>query len=541
MKKINLIGLLMVCFTICSCNNQTSNTVDSSRKQIYVGLYNGGWGEDWFDEVVKRFESKYKEYQVIKVPKKDDYQYSALSNTINTASDVNDLYITECAYDAYRMNNHLLDITDCVTKDMADLNEPGQTIESKMEDEYRDFYKTSDNKYYAVPFGSSVWALNYDYDLFEEESLFISSYNKEDGTITWTDGKEGSPKKQAGRDGVLDTYDDGTPVTIYEFQRLLNKMRQKNITPFIWSNVSGYAMNMLLSLWADSEGKDNFNIISELSGTFTGYDNKEHTITTNNGYDINYMKGKKNALTFANEIISNKANYFTGSGSTEEGFTVAQQDYVLSKKQGKRIAFIIEGGHWYNEAKPFIDDSNNKYYAKDYPNGRRFSVMPFPSFTDDVSTTATYLESSHQFACFINRKSKEPEGAKLFIRYLCSDEMLKLTTSMNGLHRNYKYTLSENELAKLPFYYQRINELQQSKNVDIVSTRFKNKFWSLNVGMVPMYWVYEGSYINNNGKTASLGNPFDDLKNGIDKGLTVEKYLEGTKEARKTKFESYGA
>ena len=511
--------------------------IDKSKTQLYVGVYKGGWGTEWLDDAKARFEAEYTDYQIIITPLKDEYEYSQLKNTI--ATDFNDMYITACAYYNYIKDDQILEITDAVTKDMADLGEAGKTVESKMEQTHRDFYKTADDKYYAVPFGSSVWGLNYDVDLFEESELFIASSDGSGTGITWTSGKQGAPAKSAGRDGEVGTYDDGCPVTWADFQALLRRMASRNITPFIWSN-SGYKQQTLLSLWADSEGAENFEKIKTLSGTFTDYQGTERTLSVEKGYEINLMQGKYNALQFAQFISAN--GYFENNSGTF-GFTETQDAFIDSKHkatlgQGNRIAFIIEGGHWYNENKPYIEQTNQQLYKDEYgQSGRRFSMMPFPSFGDTVNETATYLESSHEFSMFVNAQTDNADLAKLFIRFLCTDESLRKTTVLSGLHRNFEYTLSQQELAQMPYYYQELYRLQSSDKVDIVSARQNNDFYIKNQNLASIVgWVFQGSFTNNRGTKTSLTEPFDDFRYYTKEGLTVDKYMQGSYEYYKSQW-----
>ena len=516
-------------------------TVDKDKTQLYVGLYAGGWGSDWLYKAKEGFEKMYDKYEIVITPKKDDYEYTNLKNSIR--NDPNDMYITACSYYNYLQDQTILDITDCVTSDMADVGESGVTIESKLGDESKAFYKLSDGKYYAVPFGSSIWGLNYDVDLFEESQLFISESDGSGKNIVCTSGKAGEAAKSAGRDGKTGTYDDGCPVTFAEFKALLSRMRQKNITPFTWSEQLGYGFNVLVSLIADAEGAENFDLIKHFNGSFTGYDDETYEVTRGTGYLVNNLPGKKYALDFVNEIASNSANYSSVAGSL--GFTESQSNYILSKAKAasgneeKRIAFIIEGGHWYNESKAYIEETNSEMYPE-YADGRRFSVMPFPTFDDKPGTTATYLESSHQFSMFVNAQTSKADIAKLFIKYLCTDETVRMSASMSGIIRACSYTLSDKELAQMPYYYAEIYKLQHSDSVELVSLRMDDKFYIENQSMESLSWIWSGSFVNSKGNKSSLSDPFADfIAYSTKENLTPEKYMEGTVKTFETAFKKY--
>ena len=537
-KGIAAVLALVSVFGVAACR---PTGIDKNGTQLYVGIFNGGWGMDWLESAKAQFEDLYPQYQIVITDKKTEYEYSALSNTITT--DFNDMYITACSYHAYINDKKILDISDQLTMDMADVGEPGKTVHGKILEEYKDFYNLGSEtspQYYAVPFGGSVWGLNYDVDLFEEKSFYISTTDGA-GNITWTDGKAGSPAKSVGRDGEAGTYDDGTPVTWADFKALISKMRRQNITPFTWSDLTDYVCNVLESLWADVEGKENFEIIKTLSGAFEDYDTGETVkVTPSTGYLINRMKGKAYALEFIKEVTA-KGNYSGVAGALS--FTEAQANYIESKKNAQlgisnRVAFFFEGGHWYNESKAYIESTNKTLYADDYgESGRRFSVMPFPQFDESQGTQATYEESSHEFAMFVNAQTKQADLAGLFIRFLCTDKILKESTITSGLKRACEYELSDDEIAQMPYYYGEIYKLMSSDKVDIVNLRMEQDVYVTNPVMQSLFWVWDGKFTNNKGTLTSLTDPVSDFIEYTSSGLTVAKYMEGTVDTYKGYFE----
>ena len=92
--KRRITGLLLSAVILGSvgCARTPQTSVDHSKTQLYVGLYNGGWGRDWLDMAKKRFEEKYSQYEIVITPMKDEYEYAQLKNSIVT--DFNDVYIT---------------------------------------------------------------------------------------------------------------------------------------------------------------------------------------------------------------------------------------------------------------------------------------------------------------------------------------------------------------------------------------------------------------------------------------------------------------
>ena len=125
-KGLALVSAVVLSLGIAGCGGMRG--IDSSKTQLYVGLYDGGWGSDWLDDAKARFEAEYQDYQIVITKLKDEYEYATLKN--NIATDFNDMYITACSYYNYINDEQILDITDAVTADMADLGEPGNTVES---------------------------------------------------------------------------------------------------------------------------------------------------------------------------------------------------------------------------------------------------------------------------------------------------------------------------------------------------------------------------------------------------------------------------
>lgn len=518
-----LLFSVMMANSFIGCGPVWENKVDPTKTQLYVGLYEGGWGSDWLYKAVDVFSDKYPDYQVFVVPKKDEYKYAQLQNSIE--SDICDVYITECDYNGYIANGSLLEITNAVTEPLSEFGED-ESIEAKLPQQYQNFYEY-ENKYYAVPFGSSIWAINYDVDLFEEESLY---FGKNGGWVGVVNGKW-TGEKSLGRDGLPNTYDDGTPVTWEEFQKLLNRMRQKQVLPFIWSKEVGYRQNIFLSMYADHVGEEQFNkLLNELCGEFTTQAGEKVEVTPETGYLAAKNDGKRAALDLAYEVISK--GYYDTDGEGMK-FTEAQDRYLESKRRktegsGERIAFLLEGGHWYNEAKATNESYINQFYPEYTEKGRRFSIMPFPQCYGNTSDTATYLESSYEFCMFVNKKTSVPEIAKLFLQFMNSDEMIRLSTRMSGIRRIAQCELEQEDIEAMPYYYQVIHEIASSDKADIVSTLNRTAYYINEPSRRNIIsWIYSGT-VSVSGKSITLGEPLKTFTDYMKDGLTVDMWMDAT-------------
>lgn len=539
-KTIAFLTSLIVgacCFVGCK-PNIIQQEDPTKAHHLYVGIFNGGYGKAWLEKAAEDFCKIYDDVQILIDDKKDEFQTNNLKDKIvDTYS--NDLYLAPTNYMqmVYDETYMAMDITDIVT---SPVNLKGgvsdSSIESRMKESFRDFYNigtTENPKYYAVPIGGSIWGLNYDYDLFEEKSLFISGYDEEEEEYVFTSGKEGDKPKSVGRDGVLGTYDDGTPATWSEFKILLAEMKSKSVTPFIWAeNMSSYRYFFLMSLWADYEGKENMENALRMNGAEIDIydtsksdvnDQKSHAaamaskdrkvkISDDTGYYLSQMKGKAAALEFA-ELIMDKNYYDERSLKSTTDFIQAQSFYVQSKKfatepNGKRVAFLIDGGHWYSEIKEYSDTFTKENYPE-YKNGRRFSVMPFPKFDTSENETATYLCSSSQFAAFIRKNAKEKEVAKNFLQYLMTTNVIKQTALGTGMTMFYDYTVEKSELSSLPYYYQIIEEINQSDKTALVNEQCNTKFYKNNTKyQIKQNLLWKGTY-----NLRELSDAFVDFKN----------------------------
>ena len=154
--------------------------VDTKKTQLYIGNYNGGMGWEWLQKAKERFEAENANesfeqgktgVQIMIDNGKDEYAASALM--VNMKSNRQDIYVLDdTSYPSFVANGMLMDITDIVT-------EGGEnSIENKMNASFREYYKTADNKYYALPFYEAFYHLTYDVDLFDTYLLWLN----EDGT-----------------------------------------------------------------------------------------------------------------------------------------------------------------------------------------------------------------------------------------------------------------------------------------------------------------------------------------------------------------------
>ncbi len=509
-------------FTFTACSSEEDY---GDRTVLRVGLFEGGWGAEWINKVVEKFEADYPEYKVLVDGDKTKYNKGTLLGVIDTGRQ--DLFIAPMyLYDAVSQGK-FMDITELMDTPLNEIVKSSSdtaTIKSKMWPELDEFYKSynNENKYYSIPFGGGIYSLNYDRDLFNEKSLFIKKGTGNGTPITWVNE---SGDLSLGQDGKAGTYDDGLPITRQDFLDLLMQMRINGVTPFIWSKQSSYQTNFLNSFVASYEGKDNFNLFKTMNGeyTFEG-DSTPTTITSENAYKLQGMTGKKMAIQFASDIVMDSANYHADSGRETCDFLDAQNKYLVSVHMAKSgsdqpVAFLIDGAHWYNEAKGTIAEM--EAMSDDYKD-RRFGIMPFPQYDGAQTEKATFFASSFYTQVFIRKRAEQPELAKLFLAYLHTEESLRICTQYSGMVRPLNYTMPDEILSTMPYYYQSLwNTFSSADIVHNVSTNpliYKNEWF------FESEWLFTCRTSNN----VDLTNPFTDLVDRT-KNVSVDDYFNALK------------
>ena len=332
----------------------------------------------------------------------------------------------------------------------------------------------------------------------------------------------------AGPNGISGDYDDGLPATVSQWKHMLDTMSISGITPYTWTGMyTYYRQRYLTSLWADYEGKTNFDLNMSLNGkyTFDG-DSTATTITTQNGYLLQNQKGKEFALDMAKYIIEN--NYYTSDAfDSVNTHQMAQQSYLLSAVNTKanRIAMILEGGWWESGAKEFFNTMSARY-GEEYGYGqRRFGFMPTPKADDGSSAEGTTLISStgNSFIC-ISSKTSQAKLAKDFLKFVHSDESLRTFTRVTGSVRPYDYELTEDDKKAMTYYSNMMFEIYNAETTKISHiTLFDNDVFVKEptyLGNTNWFW---GADINN----AVYTDPFYEFSQ--DASLTVKKYTDGMK------------
>lgn len=524
MKKNHYMCIFAILLSIMSLNGckkgfkrETGVIVNPNQTQLYIGNYDGDLGHAWLEEVAERYEAIHTDIQIVINNEKDLYGDSTLLTTMQDYN--NDLYfLNGITYSNYVALNKLENITDVVTEK---LEGEDRSIEDKMNETLKEYYKTDDGQYYAIPFFDAIFGTIYDVDLFEEEGFFFNT----DGELFCDSA---NMTKSAGPNGIENDYDDGLPATFSQWKTLVDTMKLSGITPYTWTGkYEYYRQRFLTSIWADYEGKENFDLNLSLHGSylFEG-DSAATQINLENGYLLQNQKGKEYALTMAKYIIENglhTADVFDSINT----HTMAQEKYLLSVENpsANRIAMLLEGGWWENGAKDFFATMEKKYGEQYGFAKRKFGFMPVPKADDGSSSpTTTLISSTGNSVVCINAASTQKDLAKDFLQFVHSDESLRTFTRVTGSVRPYSYELTESDKEEMSYFSLSMFDIYHSDTTNIsYITLFQD----------PVF-ISEPSFLGNtnwfwgaNIKSSLYTDPLYEFSQ--DSSLTVADYVNGMK------------
>ncbi len=505
-----LAGTMLLTMAGCGKGSSGAGTekIDSDKTQLYVGILDGGLGDEWMKDLKNRFEEEYADYkgkdgkvgvQVVIDKQKEPFRGSTLINNIDTNRQ--DLYFTEQVfYDEWVRKGVLLDITDAAEGSLSDFGEDA-TIEDKMYDADKEYLKR-DGKYYGIPFYTSFMTISYDADLFDEKGFYFDDAGEFIGTTTSEDGMPvpDLTQKSAGQDGVKGTYDDGLPITYEQFFKLCDEMKLRNVTPIHWAGgYQEYVTQLMDAMYADYEGAEQYALNytptegvvshyvadrSSLAGGINGVVTQEYTLNANSDSDGSIFRqvGRYYALKFVETLVKNQ---YSGplSFSTSESFLTAQESFLYSSRLADGsgatpIGMFIDGNWWFNEASAIFADM-----ADTYPNSsaadRNIGIMPFPKPTADAVGN-NHLLMENETLVFVNGAIDESkvELAKDFIRFATTDESMKRFTTTTNTLRSYKYELSDDDISKLSFFGR--NCYQYVQDATAIYPRANNEYYMSN-------------------------------------------------------------
>ena len=566
MKRV-LFGTMaaMMCLSTVACGgdfgdeSSSSSTPNSSENlgvtvsnPYKLSLFNfgGGYGREWLDSLIMRYKKERagKEF-VIDGVTYDGVEFDVTSEktmmvTLATTDQHYDIVFQEqVAYNKYvDQGNIFAPMTEVLTKENP--YEPGTTLEDKLTDEQKAFYKMdtdgdgAGDTYYGIPHYAGYVGIIYNKNMFETKGwYFANGYAKEDledGSCFTSD----LSNRTAGPDGKAGTEDDGLPTTYEEFYALCSyisytnqpvswagKYREEYLNWFITALTANYEGLEQMSLNYNYEGQAK-NLISVADdGTVTKLD--ELAINgAENGYELTKQAGKYYALSFL-EKIANEGWYSAGSFIDTYEQTYAQRDFVRgTSNDSERAAMLIDGVWWEMEADNYFDEIQQLLGRNDKD---RYGWMPLPCATEEQAQAranalqnggAGYtLMDTHNSLCFLGKEISE--GAKNiaidFIQFAYTDASLAEFSQITDTTKAVKYTMNAEQKAKMSGFGRSLVEMKEKSN--LVYGFSKTSFYKNNEETFTDYKRLYSSRID--GSIAKVA--FDQFV----KGVSAKTYFDG--------------
>ena len=492
--------LLMLCSVMAGCrrDDNTDQTVEKTKTQLYVKYYNGGFGDEWLNRLCAEFEAMYADVSLeegkVGVQIMKEFNRGQLTGPDGLKGNRNNVYLMEnIDYYTYVASGMLLDLSD-VVNDYAmtgkDTKESITRISGKIFPSYDEFLNVS-GRYYGLPLFETSINLNYDIDMFEERGLyFAAGKTAEDFTeADFADERKVSSlfvnnrddARSDGPDGKPSTSDDGLPATYKDFRALTIYMKIAGVTPFVWNGFeTGYLTGLVNDMWANNEGANQMKLNFTFDGTAdtlvqTDANGKvmrnadgsvklmdATVIGESNRALLQLQKGKLDALSFARLLLDdglgnpNSSNYY--SRSFDSGFSnINAQDCFLDPDANgvDPIGFLVDGGWWYNEAK--VSDRN-------------IGILPLPKVDASHIGEPNTKVSDRSSLIFVSSETPAAvqPAAKAFVSFLQSDYAMELYTKYTNTFRAMDYTLSEDTLASMSTYGKSVYATRNSADTTVL-------------------------------------------------------------------------
>lgn len=569
-KLLSIMLSLVMAFSaliFVSCEGTIIDEDDPTKTNIYVGVYDGGFGIDGWEMMARKFEELYanesfeegKTGVSIHVKgNKDKFLGSAVEASMDT--NIQDIYFTTLSLNNVTGAGKVLDVTDVVTDTLNSkwANVYGskygdtKTIADNMIECIKDYTLVNDatgaNKYYGVPVYVTTQSLVYDVDLWEsddglyftrEYEVYVASHKNENNCGLdnyygeyFTTGLTGAAEKSYGQDGEKGTLDDGLPITFFDFKIMLNQIYELGYTALSYAgSQDGYVRDYFNQFYANYQGYDEFQINLSFDGITDIEGEDDVVIDKNNGYKVLKQKGRYKALEFAQYFATNSNNFMSSDCFSSVSHTDAQNNYLYSvvKPGVKRVAMFLDGNWWEHEARNTIDNMATKY--PDKCANRRFGVMTFPDMEGaynegKLGADREKIMLSIQPDCFgvIAKRTKFPELCKLFLAYTSNAENMSLYTSVTGAPRPYKYEMLQSDYDSASYYKKAIWD--NYKGVIDGTTKI---LYTASANKIVRYMGSANSIRNNWGfnvvwEGKSLRNPFQAFHDYS--GLTPSSYVQ---------------
>lgn len=477
--------------------------IDTSKTQLFINNFYGGYGADWLAAAKARYEELHKD-DVYEEGKKgvqifiNNQKVSASSVASTILDNRDEIYFTEGSfYRTLKSDGVLADITEAVKGDLEPYGDPaGSTIEKKLTAQQKEFYGIEENgetHYYGLPHYSGYMGITYNVDLFDEKGYyFVDGYQTQTGDRKFQGTRYKDKAKSVGLDGKAGTDDDGLPTTYEEFKELVGYIQRGGDTAISWNGADlAYLTYFLQALVTDYEGADrmllNYNFGSSrvkaddlgkiVDGEFVA-DAEPTTLTAETGYETARQRGKYEGLKFLSWLVDKNNDKYHGQWNFNSSYSHinAQEDYLLAGHDGgvtAPIAMLIDGIWWENEASSTFSRMVSSYGQEYSKASRRFAFMPLPKATAGKAAAAaesgkpmTLLDFMYSI-CFMkaNIAAWKKPLALDFIKFVHTDVSLVEYTTYTNTPKAFNYTMTQSQLDKLSHFGRSVMKLKKQSDV----------------------------------------------------------------------------
>ena len=499
-KRLIIFLVLIICLSVTGCGPSIDSGIEQgggneNKTTISVHIVNGGTGSQWLKDASNRFQLAY-ENEVFEPGKKGVYiditaNQEAVIPTMATSG--TNIYFFLGHYDILTLaqkGDFILNINDIINEKYDIVNDQKLSILDKIYDTDKESIKGADGNYYGLPYCSTATGLTYDVELFNKYNLYLAA--PEESNVTTVNNKYGSinlvknatGKKSCGNDGKYGTDDDGLPTSLQEMLILFSHMKNTySISPLTMSGAyTAYANYLVCELWTtlagydqqkalytfDSQGIDVVDGYTE-ENLFMGIDyikkpkTRNVPVTEATGYLLYDSVYRYYAQAFV-EACYREGFFSKDAITTSVEHLPAQEDFVNNGIGAiPKMAMIIEGNWWYNEAEEKQQIFTNYYnnFAKtkgdfkwvSLPTSVNQTAQPVaddqPARRPVSSGGAGYMVVNHN----ISGNTALIGAIKKYVQFLYSDiELQNYTLATNMIRGQFKYELGDENYAKLSTY-----------------------------------------------------------------------------------------
>ncbi|MDY2901213.1 MAG: hypothetical protein SOT09_04240 [Candidatus Borkfalkiaceae bacterium] len=499
---ISAVMATTIIFGLTGCLGKPVNPGSNAegKKEIFVSLYDGGYGTDWFTPVKEEFEKDYPDYYVSVEKKK---RTVAQIEQLIALGQQADMYVSTVSdFHTLIYSDKLEDISD-----VLDMKVDGETrtIGEKILD--KELWKTIGSKdgkgLYMLPFEDGITGFNYDHQKFVEYGLMIEAsaddvtraalteqgieYTETAGKLIFkrsaseTNYNEGDVILRAGKDGKFGTYDDGQPITMSEWNQMFLLLKGLGKAVIYPGKILDYTTDIFNGVFAQYDGLDNWKLFNTYDGAYTfDGDSAPTKITMQNGYEVFGMTGIRKATEFMQTYLNNRDYAHESAFMSEESNTDAQGKFVVGSAKNSVDApftgLMVEGIWWEKEAKPAFDGLTEDPRYSDYKYGTRdYRIMLYPQMDGqkgaDGNGNGSVLATRAAGSCIVTKNDDADilEKTKILLAYTMKDEYLRYFTKTTGVVRAFDYELTSEDKASMTKYARNVWELyRDGENVKFV-------------------------------------------------------------------------